>query len=125
MQLPVAFGPSWFLHEFRSDFLTTAPAAGGLATAELRQVPQDERWLLDRVVVQCTSTTQTVAFLYLNETEDRGVLDGTRVGNFDVADQSQPILLEGGARLIVQWRGASNGAIGHARLQLRILKQAS
>lgn len=124
MQLPVAFGPSWSLHEFRSDFLTTKPAAGGRARVELRQVPQDERWLVDRVVVLCDSTTPTVAFLYLNDTEDRGVLDGTRVGNFDVADMSQPILLEGGTRLIVQWTGASNGAIGSARLQLRILKQS-
>jgi hypothetical protein len=103
--------------------LTTPAAAGGLATVELAQVPHDERWLLDRAVVQCDSTTPTVAFLYLNDIEDRGVLDGTRVGNFDVADNTQPILLDGGGVLKVQWQGASNGAKGTARLQLRILKQ--
>lgn len=124
MQVPIAIAPGWNLHDFRQPVLTT-PAAGGtgLATTELPQVPQDERWLLDRVVVQCTSSTPTAAFLYVNEAEDRACLDGTRVGNFDVADNAQPIVLEGGTRLLIQWKGASIGARGTARLQLRILKQ--
>jgi hypothetical protein len=123
LQLPVALGPAWSLVDLRHRVLKTKAAAGGYAVAELEQVPQDERWLIDRVVVQCDSTTPTVAFLYLNELEDRGVLDGTRVGNFDVADQTRPILLDGGGRLLVRWAGASNGAIGTVRLQLSILRQ--
>lgn len=125
MLLPSAYAPNWYLHDFRQAVIYSQPAAGGLATAMLAQVPHAELWLLDRIVVQSDSATATAAFLYLDQVDDRNVLDGTRVGNFDVADQSQPIQLPGSSRLLVQWQGASNGAVGTARVQLRLLRQAA
>jgi hypothetical protein len=88
-------------------------------------VPQDEIWMVERAVVKCNSTTATAAFFYVNDVDDRNYLDGTRVGNFDVCDNASPLMLRGGDRFLCQWSGASAGAIGWARLQLRILKQAA
>lgn len=125
MLLPTAYAPNWYLHDFRQQVIYSQPAAGGLATASLPEVPYDELWLLDRIVVQSDSASATAAFLYLDQVDDRNVLDGTRVGNFDVADQAQPIQIPGSSRLLVQWQGASNGAVGIARVQLRLMRQAT
>jgi hypothetical protein len=113
----------WSLWDYRQLVATSKAAAGGIADAVLTQVPQDELWLLDRVVVVCTSSSTTSAFLYLNTADDRNVLDGTQVGNFDVADQSSPIQLPGGSTLLCRWAGASNGAVGTIRAQVTVMKQ--
>ncbi len=118
-------GRRWVLHDYRHRVKSTDPAAAGVAELEYEQVPQDELWLVDRVVVQSTSSAATVAHLYLDTIDDRHVIDGTRVGNFDVADMASPIQLLGSTVLRVRWLGADDGAVGTCRIQLVVLRQVS
>ncbi|MFT3873439.1 MAG: hypothetical protein QM714_12480 [Nocardioides sp.] len=74
-------------------------------------------------MVHCTSSNQTAARLYLDSIAPAGVLDGSRAGNFDVADQGSPIQVPGGSVLICQWTGADNNAVGTMRVQYVVLKQ--
>lgn len=124
---PTSAAGRWMLHDYRYRVKSSTPAVGGQAQIEFEQVPQDELWLINRVVVQCTapSTDQAVAHLYLDTTEDRQALDGTRVGNFDVADMASPIQLPGASRLIVKWKGGTDGWIATCRLQLVVLRRRS
>lgn len=118
-------GRRWVLHDYRHRVISTPPAADGVTELEFEQVPQDELWLVDRVIVQSTSSAATVAHLYLDAIDDRHVLDGTRVGNFDVADNNSPIQLLGSSVLRVRWQGADDGAVGTCRIQLVVLRQVS
>jgi hypothetical protein len=102
------------------------PAAGGTCLAQLPVVPDGELWFVNRLVVLCNSTSNTIAYVYANgQLADDFVEDGTLTGNFDVADNASPLLLLTGEQLTVQWNGASNGAIGRLRAQITIMKLAN
>lgn len=124
--LPIQLAPAaaWLIQDYRRTVVTSSPAAGGIAQAQLPQVPQDELWLVERIVVRCTSAATTAARLYLDQITDANILDGSRSGNFDVADQGSPIQVPGGSVLLCQWTGADNGAIATLRVQIVVLKQA-
>lgn len=124
-QLPTALVPAspWGVYDFRRLTAKSGAASGGVAQAELLQVPQDELWLLERAVVHCTSTATTAARLYLDTVAPTAMLDGSRSGNFDVADNGAPIQVPGGSVLICQWTGADDGAIGTLRVQVTVLKR--
>lgn len=125
MNLPSSNGTSWYVHDYRQSYLTSAPAsAEGVCQVELPQVPQDELWFIERLVVSSDSELRTQARLYLDAIEPARMLDGTRSGNFDVADQASPILIPGASLLLCQWTGATPDARGTLRAQLTILKQA-
>jgi hypothetical protein len=125
MYLPTSSSSAarWALHDYRQRVISSAPAAGDVCQVEFEQVPLDELWLIERTVVQCTSTGATVAHLYQDVVDDLRVLDGTRVGNFDVADNASPLLLPSGSTLLVEWKGADDGAIGTALVQYVVLKR--
>lgn len=123
-QLPQPrLGSPWFVHDFRQVYVKSQAAAGGLATTQLEQVPERELWIVQRAVVQCTSATKTEARLYLDSIDASRILDGTRAGNFDVADEASGIQIPGGSILLCQWSGAADGAIGTMRAQLMILRR--
>ncbi|HSX68134.1 hypothetical protein [Nocardioides sp.] len=120
---PSSSASAWAVSDYRQRTGRTQPAAGGVCQLDFGQVPEGELWLVERVVVSCDSSTPTAAFLYDTSVDDSRVLDGTRVGNFDVADNNSPIQVASGTTLVVAWDGASNGAIGQARVQYVVLRK--
>ncbi len=123
---PVGAAVPWSLYDFRQRQLDSAPAGGdGICEVELPQTPQDELWLIDRIVVQCSSAAATEARLYLDLVDSTRILDGTRSGNFDVADEAAAIQLPGASTLICQWTGADPGAVARLRIQASVMKRAS
>ena len=62
---------------------------------------------------------------YVDLVEPTRALDGTRSGNFDVADEAAPIQLPGASTLFCQWTGADPGAIAHLNVQATIMKRST
>lgn len=109
--------------DYRRKTTQSGAAADGACTAALDQVPQGETWLVDRMVVQCTSSTETVARVYAGGVRDSAFVDGTIAGNLDVADESQPILVDSGDALVCVWSDASDGAVGTFSVQYRLVQR--
>lgn len=124
--LPVPSNPSnqWSLADFSSEPATTAPAdATGIITATFGPVPDDELWLFDRISVTCNSPAATACTLYLDSADPSRAMDYTPAGNADIADEAQPIQVPATSMLLVQWTGATLGAVGVTRAQWRVLRR--
>lgn len=119
----LAAAAQWKLVDYGRDELTSAPAAGGKCRVEFEQVPPGELWLVDRVVVSCTSAVQTTALVYEDVEQPGRLRDGTPTGNLDTGDMSSPLQVPAGSALIVVWQNASTGAVGTAYLQWSVLRQ--
>lgn len=126
MQLPQQSAPAnWAVWDYdKRPARSATGAAGGTCQAQLPAVPDNELWFVDRLVVECDSTTSTVAKVYSSTIDSDGIEDGTLTGNFDVADNAAPILLKPTEQLTVVWTGASNGAIGKFRAQVTIMRKS-
>lgn len=98
-------------------------AAGGTATATFPAVPAGRLWLVERIVVSCTSSSATSAALYVDQVDALHLVEGTSAGNFDIADENSPLVIESLSVLTVVWTGASNGAVGTCRVQVRELQR--
>lgn len=125
MWLPTSTAPGaqWQLYDFKQVTLTSEPAAEGRALVQHGPVPQDELWLIDRMVVSSDSITDTSAGVYVDTVDPGRAIDGTTVGNFDVADLAAPIQLAGGVALVCAWDNAAAGAVGTLRLQYQVLRR--
>jgi len=115
---------SWAL----ADYAQAAAAAdvdAGTITVTFEQVPDGELWLVDRIVVSCTSTTATRALVYDGDPSDpRRIWDGTQSGNFDAADNASPIQLPAGSQLVVVWSDEPDpGSRGTAFAQWAIMRR--
>lgn len=97
--------------------------ATGRCEATIEAVPPDQFWLVDRMTVTCTSSTETEARVYRGEERDANLVDGTVAGNLDIADEAQPILVEAGEELRCVWTGASDGAVGTFTVQVRVVER--
>lgn len=111
-----------------ADYVTlqkrsTPAAADGLCTIVLDQLDDNELWLIDHAVVSCTSSVFTTLRFYAAAVTDLNLLDGSSSGNFDVADWPNGLQLQPTSSLIVQWSGASTGAVGTLTLQARSLRR--
>jgi hypothetical protein len=102
------------------DALTT-PVAGstGIAQVSLAQVPDGEKWLIQRMSVQCTQAGIFVA--YFNSIDPRQVADSTNAGAGDVADEHQPIELVAGDVLLCVWYSIA-GAVGSINVQRQVYR---
>lgn len=78
--------------------------------------------LVDRILVQTTSTTPTTASFYLGQVAAEALIEYTGSGDIDVADEVQPLFVPSGSSLICRWRGASAGAQGVVRYQFRVAR---
>lgn len=123
--LPQPSSPAgqWLLNDYRQTSKTSDAATGGVALAQYDAVPDNELWLLERISVSCSSTSETTCTLYLDTVDERHVLDYTPSGNADIADEAAPVVIPTNSILLVQWDGASDGAIGTALAQLQILRR--
>lgn len=107
--------------DWRTVSLRSQPAdAGGVMEVRLAGDTQGALVLVDRIVVQTTSGTPTTARVFVGTTSDEDLVDFTGSGDIDVADEVQPILVPASRLFIIQWRGASAGAVGLARVQHRL-----
>ncbi|MCW2754665.1 MAG: hypothetical protein JWQ32_2076 [Marmoricola sp.] len=127
--LPVPSSPSdqWVLNDYK-QVVGTSPAApaSGITQLTFGPVPDNQMWLLDRITVSCNSAAVTTCTLYLDIASDPlHALDYTPSGNYDVADEAAAIQIPTNSSLIVQWTGATPGAVGNARAQLRVLLRNS
>ena len=104
---------------------TTKPAAGGTCSVAFDQVPDTDQWLIERMIVSCTSSTATRAVHYLDRATPDQVLEGTNSGNLDFANESSPLRIMGSRQLLTVWTGASDGAVGTVRIQVTQLRRAS
>lgn len=120
-QLPAA--GQWELVDYGRAQLVSGPAAGGKCRVEFEQVPPGELWLVDRIVVSCTSAVQTTALIYEDVEQPGRLRDGTPTGNLDTGDMASPLQVPSGSGLIVVWLNATAGAIGTAYLQWSVLRQ--
>lgn len=119
-----AGGVSLSVIDYRTRYLTTAPAgASGTIGVTFDPVPPGYFWLLQRFTVLCTSSTKTRAMVYAGDPAAQNLLDGTEVGNLDIADEQSPILLDSNTALTVQWTGASAGAVGTVRVQYQLVQR--
>jgi hypothetical protein len=116
---------NWAVVDWVEKTLRSAPAAGGLATITLDQLPTTDMWLLDHMVAQCTSATATQMRLYADTVSAGYLRDGSDTGNFDVADWPAGLLVRPSVSMVAQWTGASDGAIATLTLQARIMRQVS
>ena len=126
VQLPqsIAAASGWQVVDWADPTFVSSPAAGGLATITLDQLPATDMWLLDHMVAECTSSTATQLRLYAGSVGPSTLRDGTNSGNFDVADWPGGLLVRSSTSLIAQWAGCSDGAIATLTLQARVLRQA-
>lgn len=127
MYLPVQTSAAtrWHVWDYVTrEVRSSLPAAGGICSALLPAVPDNELWFLDRLLVQCDSASATVAYVYLDQAADENVIDGTFSGNFDVADYAAPHAIERTRQLLVQWQGAAVGAVGRFRAQYTVMRLA-
>lgn len=103
---------------------STKAAAGNTCTATLGPVPEGDLWLIERLVVTCTSSSTTTAILYLDSVSNANIVEGTQSGNLDFADENQPLQVDGARSLVAVWTNASNGAVGTLFAQIRVLRRA-
>lgn len=113
----------WTLTTYTRYTAVSKPAAGGLCLAEFDQLEPEELWLIDHAVIHCTSSTASSLRLYEGDPAVARLLDGTDNGNFMVGDWPAGLLIEPSRRLVAQWSGASAGAVGTLRIQVRVLRK--
>lgn len=98
-----------------------AAAAAGTITATFDPVGAGQMWLVDRAAIYCTSSTDTLAFVYVGQVAPQNVIDGSVAGNLDFADNSAPWLVPGSQSLILVWEGASLGSTALVIAQYRLM----
>jgi hypothetical protein len=121
--LPVTTG--WQVADWLDHPYTSAPAdAGGVALIELPPLPDYERWQLTHMVVGCTSASDSQLRLYLDSVTNAQLRDGSRTGNFDVADWPQGLWIPPGRSLLARWTSCTPGAVATLTLQATIFRRA-
>ncbi len=117
--LPSGGAAGWQLVDYRELQRSAAATSSGVVTIELDQLPNDEMWLVDRLVAYCTSSTASTMRLYLNSVSAVNFRDGTASGNFDVSEYPRGLLVRPASGLVAQWTGCSAGAVGTITLQVQ------
>lgn len=125
MQLPTQ-APAlskWSVWDYGLRIWTSAAAAAnGVALIELGQVPDNELWLIDRIVISCTSSADSAFGLYRDAIALGNRLDWTDLGNDNIADESAPITVQPATVLLAQWTDADPASVGSITLQWTILR---
>jgi hypothetical protein len=123
-QVAGAGATGWGFSDWSQVRLSATADASGVATVTCPQVDPSTQWLVDRLVVQSTSTASASVKLYDSTVAPASVLDGTATGNLNSADYPQGLLIRPAASLIAQWTGATPGAVCTLTAQVRIFRRA-
>ena len=95
-------------------------AAGGSVTASFPAVPYDYFWSVEQIAVTNSSSTSTVAKVYVDQpVADINVIASTLSGNLDSDDVNSPIIVLPTKVIYVVWTNCSLGAVGTVRLQVK------
>lgn len=127
-EIPSASG--WQFHDWTQLALTAASVSvtdlsGGTsvdAVIETPQLPHNEQWLVDRLVITCQGSAK--AEMLLSSTSS-GLIDGTPRGNFNVAEYPTGLLVRPSSGLIARWYGmdfVGPNAVS-LRLQARVYRR--
>lgn len=93
--------------------------AAGRAVVQLA-APASVGFYVDRLAVETTSANPTHCTVYVGQAMNAStVQDDTSQGNDDIADEDQPLWVQPGATLFVEWVGATPGASCTVNSQLR------
>ena len=110
--------------DYRTSSLRSGPApASGIVTLTFPQVADGQLWLVERITVTSTSSTNTAAVVYAGDIDTVNVVDGTNSGNLDLADELSAILVDSTLALTIAWSGVSVGKICTARIQYQIVQR--
>jgi hypothetical protein len=101
--------------------VVTGPYAG-TATITV-PVPDDELWLIDRAVIQCTSPNKTTLRLYDSAVDPLQLLGGSSFGTFDEGEWNGGLLLRPSSTLLAVWSECQAGAVATIRAQTRIFRR--
>lgn len=127
-QLPTpvatAGAAGWALSDWQQLRQAATADATGTATLDLGQVDPTTQWLVDRLVVQTTSTASTTLRLYDSTVAPANLLDATSSGNINTADYPAGLLVRPSTSLVAQWTGATFGAVCTLTAQVRVFRQA-
>jgi hypothetical protein len=86
----------------------------GNITIELARVPAHEEWWIQSIAIRCSSILHSIFTAYRDQIEFSHVIDMTKRGNFNVADEASPKWLQSGSTIVVQWTGCSaTDAVGN------------
>lgn len=106
-------------------------AGAGVCTVSTPSVDPgvDYAWLVDNIVVQCTSSTETRLLMFIGpdgSTSAASLAAGSDSGNLDFDDVAGNGLLVRSLECVTfEWAGCSDGAVGTARMQYRRIRQAA
>jgi hypothetical protein len=101
--------------------LQSLPAVAGVMQVVLDPPPVGFVYKVERIGISVVgSVNPTTATVYVDSVSPQNQADYSSNGNQDQADEQNPILVPGGKALIIVWSGASNGAMGFARIQLTL-----
>lgn len=121
---PAAGSVQFAVADYIDAPLTTEAAdATGICTARFDGPGGSDMWLVDRITVWSNSTAETTASVYVGQVGLAGLRDLTIVGNSDIADENQPIVVPSSQPLIVEWTGVAVGAICHANIAYRLVNK--
>lgn len=94
--------------------------AAGTITASFPEVDPGQMWLVERMVVFCTSGAETIALVYVGSVGPQNLVDGTEAGNLDFGEGT-PILVPGSQALTVLWEGADVNSTAVAVAQFKVM----
>lgn len=102
---------------------TAGPAVANDTTLTITcpAVPTRQLWLVEAIVVECSSATVTELLVYDREPTNSVPCGGSRYGNFTADDQCSPLLVQSGDALKLVWTGCSKGSLARARIQYKVL----
>jgi hypothetical protein len=91
----------------------------GNGAVQLGPVPTYHTWKIERLSVITsggTGTNQAIVYVHRGDVGGAGLEDSTYSGNLDTAEYANPITLQTGEYLTVQWAAGRPGATASARL---------
>lgn len=107
--------------DFR-DALSAVADAAGIATV-IFPASQDFETFIDRISVRTNSALISTARVFVGSVSFSNQQDATTLGNENIADESSGIWVPAGSDLIIQWTGATVGAVCTAAIQGRYISE--
>lgn len=103
-----------------TDPRQAAANGAGVAQAVFGPVQPGYQWRVERIAISSDSALASAFTMYLETIDPTNIVESTPSGNNDIADETQPILVPEGSRLLAVWTGATPGALCSVRIQYTI-----